>query len=318
METAEAVGGRPLRLGTRGSPLALVQAEETRRRLAAAVPALAAPGAIEIVTVKTSGDRIQDRPLYDLGGKGLFAKELEEALLDGRIDVAVHALKDLPTWLPDGLVLQATLPREDARDALVTLQGAETLDALPEGARLGTCSMRRQAQALMRRPDLEVVPLRGNVDTRLRKLAEGVCDATMLAVAGLSRLGIAEVGRPLSTAEMLPAVAQGAIGLEVRSRDEQVRAWLDSVNDAVTWRRIGAERACLAALRGSCTTPVAVLAEETSQGLGLRALLALPDGTLPLHEEASGDAGDFAAIGRQVGEALRGHATPEHLALLEA
>jgi len=308
---------RPLRLGTRGSKLALIQAEEAKRRLAAADPALAVPDAIDLVVLKTSGDRIQDRALAELGGKGLFAKELEEALLDGRIDVAVHSLKDLPTFLPAGLLLGAVLPREDPRDALVAKGGAGSLSELPAGALVGTCSLRRQAQLLLRRPDLRVTLLRGNVDTRLRKLEAGDCDATLLAVAGLKRLGLAAVGRPLSPDEMLPAVAQGAIGLEIRATDLATARRLAAVNDPASWRRVGAERACLAALRGSCTTPVAVLAEEQGGRIALRALLALPDGTAPLAAASEGAAADYAAVGREAGLALRSRAGAAHLALLE-
>ena len=303
-----------LRLGTRGSPLALKQAEETRDRLAAAWPELALPGAIELVVIRTSGDRVQDRPLAELGGKGLFVKEIEEALLDDRIDVAVHSLKDLPTWLPDGLALAAALPRADVRDALVTLDGLPDITALPAGAVVGTCSLRRQAQLLMRRPDLRVVTLRGNVGTRLARLAEGACRATLLAMAGLERLGLADKGRPLPAEHLLPAVAQGAIGLEVRAGDDATRALLAAVGDAATWRRVSAERACLAALRGSCTTPVAVLADELGSGLRLRALLVLPDGSQPLFLEQVGD--EAEALGSAVGAELRGRAGPAHLALL--
>ena len=308
-----------VRLGTRGSPLALKQAEETRDRLAAAWPALAVPGAIELVVIKTSGDRVQDRPLAELGGKGLFAKEIEEALAARRIDIAVHSLKDLPTWLPDGLALAAVLPREDVRDALVTLDGLPGLEALPAGAVVGTCSLRRQAQLLLRRPDLRVVTLRGNVGTRLARLAEGACRATLLAVAGLNRLGLAERGRPLPTEHLLPAVAQGAIGLEIRADDAATAGLLAAINHAPTWQRVTAERACLAALRGSCTTPVAVLADlltgALGSGLRLRALLALPDGSQPLFLEQVG--GAPAALGLAVGSELRGRAGPAHLALLE-
>lgn len=307
-----------LRLGTRGSPLAMKQAEETRDRLAAAWPELAAPGAIELVEIRTTGDKVQDRPLAELGGKGLFAKEIEEALQDRRIDVAVHSLKDLPTWLPEGLILAAVLPREDHRDALVTLDGLNDLRALPAGAVVGTCSLRRQAQLLMQRPDLEVVTLRGNVGTRLKRLAEGSCRATLLAVAGLSRLGLAERGRPLPAEQMLPAVAQGAIGLEIRADDAEAAHLLAGVNHAATWDRVACERACLAALRGSCTTPVAVLAETIGSGLKLRALLALPDGSRPLFVEQAGALVDGLALGTAVGEELRRRSGPDHLALLEA
>ncbi len=315
-------GGRTmtvrLRLGTRGSPLALKQAVETRDRLTAAWPELALPGAIELVEIRTTGDRVQDRPLAELGGKGLFAKEIEEALLERRIDVAVHSLKDLPTWLPAGLTLAAVLPRADPRDALVTLDGLPDLGALPAGAVVGTCSLRRQAQLLLQRPDLRVVTLRGNVGTRLRRLAEGACHATLLAMAGLNRLELASRGQPLATEQMLPAVAQGAIGLEIRSDDGEAARLLAGVNDPASWLRVACERACLAALRGSCTTPVAVLADPIGSDLRLRALLVLPDGRQPLFVEQAAAVDDHLALGQAVGEALRGRASAAHLALLEA
>ncbi len=309
---------RPLRLGTRGSPLALKQAAETRERLIAAHPALAAPGAIETVVIRTTGDQVQDRALADIGGKGLFATEIEDALLAGRIDVAVHSLKDLPSWLPEGLALAAVLPREDPRDGLVTLDGLPDLRSLPAGAVVGTCSTRRQAQLLMLRPDLQIVPLRGNVGTRLQRLAEGYCRATLLALAGLKRLGLAERARPLPKEEMLPAVAQGAIGLEIRQDDSRTGALLATIGDPATARRVLAERACLAALRGSCTTPVAVHADEITGALRLRTLLVLPDGSQPLFLERAAALDEAEALGRSVGEDLRGRASPAHLALLEA
>ena len=249
-----------LKIGTRGSQLALAQAEEVRRRLAAAHDDLKPEGAVEIVVIKTSGDRIQDRALAEIGGKGLFTKEIEEALLEGAIDLAVHSMKDVPTWLPDGLEITTILPREDPRDALFA-GPVKSIAELPQGAVVGTSSLRRQAQVLMTRPDLEVVTLRGNVQTRLRKLAEGQVDATLLAVAGLKRLGQEEmIGAALAPEEMLPAVAQGAIGLETRIGDEAVAARLESLNDPVSERRVAAERACLEVLDGSCRTPFAALA----------------------------------------------------------
>ncbi len=209
-----------LRLGTRGSPLALAQAREVRARLAAAHADLEPEAAVEIVVIKTTGDTVQDRTLAEIGGKGLFTKEIEEALLDGRIHAAVHSMKDVPTWLPEGLAIGAVLAREDPRDALFS-ERADSLAALPKGAVVGTASLRRQAQVLLARPDLEVVPFRGNVQTRLHKLAEGEVDATLLAVAGLKRLGMAErITAVLEPEVMLPAVAQGAIGVETRVDDE--------------------------------------------------------------------------------------------------
>ena len=305
-----------LRLGTRGSPLALAQAQEVRGRLAAAHDELAAEGALEIVVIKTSGDKIQDRTLAEIGGKGLFTKEIEDALLQGAIDVAVHSMKDVPTWLPEGLAITAVLPREDPRDAFFSNRGARLAD-LPAGAVVGTASLRRQAQVLMARPDLKVVPLRGNVGTRLRKLAEGQADATLLAMAGLKRLG--EAGRvtaPLEPEEMLPAVAQGAIGLEARVADERTGAWLAALDHRETAARVGAERACLEVLDGSCRTPIAALAELEGAELRLRALVAMPDGSRAHRAERRGPAADAEALGRDAGAELRGAAGPAFFAAL--
>ena len=302
-----------LTLGTRGSPLALAQAEEVRRRLAAAHPILAEEGAVEIEVIRTTGDLIQDRTLSEAGGKGLFTKEIEEALLDGRIDLAVHSMKDVPTWLPEGLEIDCLLPREDPRDAFFSVTAGD-LHALPAGALVGTASLRRQAQVLAARPDLSVVPLRGNVQTRLRKLAEGQVAATFLAVAGLKRLGQDDrITAPLEPEVMLPAVAQGAIGLERRSDDAATAGWLAPLNDRPTALRVAAERACLAVLDGSCRTPIAGLAEleadaEGAPGLHLRALVAMPDGSALHRAEARGPAADLAqaeALGRGVGKRLR-------------
>ncbi len=302
----------PFRLGTRGSPLALAQAREVRARLAAAHQALAAEDAIEIVVIKTTGDRIQDRALAEIGGKGLFTKEIEEALLAGDIDAAVHSMKDVPTWLPDGLVVEHVLPREDPRDAFFSPHGRSIAD-LPEGARVGTSSLRRQAQVLAVRPDLRVAPLRGNVATRLRKLDEGQVDATLLAVAGLRRLGEAEkITAALSTDEMLPAVAQGAIGLEIRADDQRSRALLDALHCAESGLRVVAERALLATLEGSCRTPIAGLAELTEDGgtLRLRGLVALPDGSVVHGAERRGPPAEAEALGEALGEELLAAAGP--------
>src|SRR6476659_8405842 len=214
-----------LRLGTRGSRLALVQTDLVRRALARAVPELAAPDAIEVVTIKTTGDAIQDRPLAEAGGKGLFVKEIEEAMLAGRIDAAVHSMKDMPTAQPPGLVIAAFLPREDARDVLIAGDVKRIAD-LGTGAVVGTSALRRRAQLLHRRPDLKIVTFRGNVDTRLAKLERGEVEATLLALAGLKRLGMAHVGTPVPEDEMLPAVGQGAVCIECRADDAPTRAWL--------------------------------------------------------------------------------------------
>jgi hydroxymethylbilane synthase len=307
---------RPLlRIGSRGSPLALAQAELVRAALIAAHHALAGPGAVEIVPIRTTGDRIQDRTLAEAGGKGLFTKEIEEALLAGAVDLAVHSAKDMPTWLPGGLVIGAVLPREDPRDALLSRTGAPGLDALAQGAVLGTASLRRQAQALMRRPDLKVVPFRGNVETRLRKLGEGLADATLLAVAGLKRLGRAEaIGAILQPEEMLPAAGQGIIAIERRLDDARAERLLAPLDHAPTAAALLAERAVLAALDGSCRTPIAAFAEPGGVGaLRLRALIALPDGSRSLEDAETGAAADAAALGAELGRRLRERAGPEFL-----
>ncbi|WP_282604867.1 hydroxymethylbilane synthase [Pelagibius sp. Alg239-R121] len=302
-----------LRLGTRGSPLALAQANEVKRRLAEAHSDLADEAAVEIVVIKTTGDKIQDRALSEIGGKGLFTKEIEEALLDGSIDAAVHSMKDVPTWLPDGLEISTILPREDPRDAFFSLKSTKISD-LPQGSVVGSASLRRQAQVMLARPDLKVVTLRGNVQTRLRKLAEGEVDATLLAVAGLRRLGEAErITSILEPEEMLPAVAQGAVGLEVRSDDSVTRGYLSAIDDAVSAVRVAAERACLEVLDGSCRTPIAALAElDTTPGsLNLRALVAMPDGSQVWRGARQGSAGDAAELGRDLGEELRTEMGPD-------
>ncbi|HYM30390.1 MAG TPA: hydroxymethylbilane synthase [Candidatus Cybelea sp.] len=299
-----------LRIGTRGSPLALAQADETRRRLLAAHPALAAAG-IEIIAIKTTGDRIQDRTLSEAGGKGLFTKELEEALLDRRIDLAVHSMKDMPTWEPPGLVIGAMLPREDPRDALIA-NGAKRLLDLPRNAVVGTAALRREAQLRHLRPDLKVIPFRGNVETRLRKLAEGRADATLLALAGLKRLGLeARAAAIIGVDEILPAVAQGAIGLECRGNDAPTRSLIASIDDRDTSTCVRAERAMLAVLDGSCRTPIAGLAQfKGPSQIVMRGMVLKPDGS-EAHEAArEGARGDAEALGRDLGEELKRRAGP--------
>jgi hydroxymethylbilane synthase len=290
-----------LRIGTRGSPLALVQTAEAERRLRG----INARIAIDRHVIKTTGDTVQDRVLAAIGGKGLFTKELDEALLDGRIDMAVHSMKDMETSLREGIAIGCVLPREDPRDAIVA-RGATSLATLPRGAVLGTASLRRQALALARRPDLKVVPLRGNVETRLRKVADGEVDATLLALAGLRRLGLADRATAiLDTDEMLPAAGQGAIAVTIRAGDDALRAALAPIHDEPSGLRTGAERACLAELDGSCQTPIGALAEIDGGVLRFRALIALPDGSAVLREERSGPATDAIAIGREAGAALK-------------
>ncbi|MEI6985594.1 MAG: hydroxymethylbilane synthase [Rhodospirillaceae bacterium] len=295
-----------LRIGTRGSPLALVQAEQTRSRLVAAHPELSEPGAITIVVIKTSGDRILDRTLAEVGGKGLFTKEIEDALAEGAIDLAVHSMKDVPTWLPVGLEIPCLLPRADPRDAWFSTSGLG-LDDLPAGAVVGTASLRRQAQLLARRPDLIVMPLRGNVGTRLAKLAAGEVAATMLAMAGLIRLGLtAGVSALLEPEVMLPAVAQGAIGIEIRSDDDVTRALLAPLHCPDTGARVAAERALLAVLDGSCRTPIAAYARlDGIGGLQLDALALRPDGRQSFAQSCCGQAVDAEALGTEAGLALK-------------
>ena len=300
---------RPLlRIGTRGSALALAQAEMVRALLMAAHPELASPDAIALTIIRTTGDTVTDRTLAAIGGKGLFTKEIEEALIDGRVDLAVHSMKDVATWLPDGLVIDCFLEREDPRDAFFS-EKADGLMSLPPGAVVGTASLRRQAQILRARPDLAVVPFRGNIDTRLAKLAAGQVDATLLATAGVKRLGLVDrVTQILPPELMLPAVAQGAIGIERRAADARVAAYLAPLNHRPTATRVAAERALLASLDGSCKTPIAALAELDGDTLTLRSLIVRPDGTSAHADQRSGPATDAVALGRTAGETLRARA----------
>ncbi len=304
-------GASSLRIGTRGSPLALAQANEVRDRLADAHTALPAD-AIEIVVISTTGDRVQDRPLAEIGGKGLFTLEIEEGLSSGDIDLAVHSMKDMPTELPRGLDIPCLLPREDPRDVLIS-HSATGLADLPQGAVIGSASLRRRAQLLHRRPDLEMVNLRGNVQTRLRKVEAGEVDATLLALAGLKRLGLAGRGEiALPPEVMLPAVAQGAIGIECRADDDRILALLAPLNDATTATCVAAERGLLAALDGSCRTPIAGHAVLKGEDLHLRALVLRPDGSEALETERRGSAADAATLGRDAGQELRRRAGPDY------
>jgi hydroxymethylbilane synthase len=302
-----------LRLGTRGSRLALVQAGLVRDALAGAVPALSAPDAIEIVAMKTTGDAIQDRPLSEAGGKGLFVKEIEEALLQRRIDAAVHSMKDMPTAQPPGLAIQAFLPREDARDVLIA-GAVQRIADLRQGAVVGTSALRRRAQLLHRRPDLQIVNLRGNVETRLAKREAGAVEATLLALAGLKRLGMAHVGTPVPEDEMLPAVGQGAVCIECREDDAKIKAWLAAINHVATATGVAAEHAMLAVLDGSCRTPIAGHAILTADGaLHLRALIVKPDGSEAIATERRGPASDADAMGRDAGHELKRRGGPGFL-----
>lgn len=297
-----------LKIGTRGSPLALAQATETRARLMSAHGLPEAAFAIEVFS--TSGDRIQDRPLSEVGGKGLFTKELEEALLTRRIDIAVHSSKDMATTLPDGLELSAFLPREDPRDAFVGRLAA-SIEALPQGAVVGSSSLRRQALILRMRPDLKVVQFRGNVGTRLRKLDEGVADGTILALAGLKRLGNEAVATHVMPLELFPpAPGQGAIGIESRIGDVQTREMLAAIHDAATGQALACERAFLGVLDGSCRTPIAGHAAVTGDSIAFSGLILRPDGR-EWHEIAdSGPASEAERIGRRAGQVVRAKAGP--------
>lgn len=292
---------RPLRIGTRGSPMALAQTGMVRDKIVAANPGLET----EIVVVNTVADRILDRPLSEIGGKGLFTKELEQALYADVVDVAVHSMKDVETWLPEGLIIACILERDDPRDAFLARDVARLSDLAP-GARVGTSSLRRAAQVLMRRPDLRIVPLRGNANTRMRKLEEGTCDATLLALCGLERLGMVDVARSvLEVDEMLPAVAQGALGIECREGDTDVRALLAPLVSATATAELAAERGLLAELDGSCRTPIAALARITGDHLALDGLLFLPDGSAHWAVSRSGLVSDAARIGREAGAELK-------------
>ena len=295
-----------LRIGTRGSQLALRQSAELAERLGKAHPSLAVPGAIEITIIRTTGDRVTDRPLAEIGGKGLFTKELEESLKDGRVYLAVHSLKDVPAFLPDGLVIAAHLPREDARDALITPTGAQTLKELPHGASVGTSSPRRQALLLHARPDLRIVPLRGNVDTRLAKIAGGSADATILALAGMRRIGRdGEATAILSIEEMLPAATQGIIAIEIREDDSRVRSLLAAIDHRPTAICASAERALLKTLNGNCYTPIAAMATLDGNHIALDAMVLSFDGKNCHRVKRSTTTSRARDLGNEIGEKLR-------------
>jgi hydroxymethylbilane synthase len=290
----------PIRIGTRQSTLALKQAEILREALNLAHPGLI----LELVPMLTTGDRHTDRALADIGGKGLFTKELEEGLLAGRIDIAVHSLKDMETHLPHGLIIGAVLPRDDPRDALVARAG-KTLFTLPKGARVSTSSPRRIAQLTIARPDLHIIPVRGNVTTRLARLKQGDADATLLALAGLKRLGLAnEATELLSPAQFVPAAGQGTLAVECKQDNEALLAMLASIQHAPTHAATLAERAVLAAIGGSCRTPIGAYARITKDRLKLNAMLAKPDGSAHLVVEREGSPKDAEALGRDAGMEL--------------
>ena len=305
---------RTFLVGTRGSPLALWQATHVRDRLIVAWDLDGAEVGLRSIT--TSGDRLNDRALRDFGGKGLFTKEIDEALLNGGIDFAVHSMKDLPTQLPHGIITGAVLERGDVRDAYISSK-ADSITSLPEGAVVGTSSLRRQAQVRRIRPDLEVVDLRGNVETRLAKLDRGLVDATLLSFAGLKRLGLAHHATSIMpTEEMLPAVAQGAIGVVCRVDDTETRRLLQALDDHFSAAAVACERAFLAELDGSCRTPIAGLAEITAGVLGIRGLVIKPDGTECHEVTLSAEVADALSLGRSAGKDLLGRAGSHFLAHL--
>ena len=305
-----------LRIGTRGSALALVQARLVQRLLAEAHGV--DPERIEIHAITTSGDTLKDAPLGEVGGKGLFSKEIEAALDANEVDIGVHSSKDMATTLPDGLRLAAFLEREDIRDAFVSLR-AKSVDELPRGARLGSSSLRRAAQMLRARPDLQIVPFRGNVDTRLRKLADGVADATLLAVAGLNRLGRqAEITSYLDPDRFPPAPAQGAIGLEIRETDQRTADLIAPLNHAPTTTAVLAERALLGALDGSCRTAIGAVTRLDGKTLRLKGEILSPDGQIAIFGELEGPAAEPAEIGHELGQILRDKAGSDFFKLFPA
>ncbi len=300
---------KPFRIGTRGSPLALAQAHETRDRLMAAhgLPS----EMFEIVVLSTMGDRITDRSLSEIGGKGLFTQELEDMLTSGGLDFAVHSSKDMPTKLPDGLFLSAYLPREDARDAFVGRTAAKLLD-LPQGATIGSSSLRRQALIKRLRPDINVITYRGLVDTRLRKLAEGQVDATLLAFAGLKRLGKDDVPTELLDPDIFPpAPAQGAICIESRIGDEKINALLEAINDIRTHEAVTCERAFLGTLDGSCRTPIAGYAVSDGETIRFSGMILTPDGSQSFRVSTEGKASDAEMLGARAGNDIRIDAGPD-------
>lgn len=299
----------PFHIGTRGSPLALAQAHETRSRLMAAFDLPEA--AFKICVIKVTGDQILDKPLREIDGKGLFTREIEEALLAGDIDIAVHSTKDMPVEQPAGLTMETFLPREDVRDAFVSLKYKSLAD-MPKGAIVGSSSTRRRAQLAARFPHLNVVEFRGNVQTRLKKLADGVADATFLATAGLRRLGMDDVPyTPINPEDMLPAIAQGAIGIERRIDDARATEMLAQIHDTPTGQRLAAERAFLAGLDGSCETPIGGLAELTGDTLRLRGEILRGDGSEVLVDDQSCPVSDGAALGQRMAAKLLAQAGPD-------
>ena len=292
----------PLKIGTRGSPLALAQAYETRQRLCQAFDL--DESAFEIIVIKTTGDKVLDRPLKEIGGKGLFTREIEEDMLSGKIDIAVHSMKDMPVLQPVGLLLDTYLPREDVRDAFVS-HSFEGISELPAGTLVGTSSLRRKAQLQNKRPDLTVVEFRGNVQTRLKKLEDGVASCTFLAMAGLNRLDMTHVAKSaVAVEDMLPAVAQGAIGIERRENDLNTAGLLEAIHDIPTGQRLSAERAFLKELDGSCETPIAGLAELQGGQIHLRGEVLRPDGSEAINDHATAPIEDATILGQELAKKL--------------
>lgn len=298
---------QPLRIGTRGSPLALAQAYETRKRLQEIFPELREEGTIEICVLKTQGDMILDKSLMELGGKGLFTKELDTALLGNEVDICVHSMKDVPTWIPEGTVLPCTLPREDTNDAFIYKDGTvKRIDDLPDHSVIGTASLRRQAQLMAKNPTLKCVNFRGNVQTRLRKLDDGIVDATLLAIAGLKRMNMDGCATSvLEWDEMLPAVAQGAIGIQCRDDDPRSLSYIAALNHADTFACVTCERAFLEALDGNCKTPIAGQAKIIDGKIHFRGLIAMPDGSLKYETTSEGDVANAKEIGLKAGQELK-------------
>ena len=294
------MSARDVRIGTRGSALALAQSNWVAAQLSGRYPGCR----VELVIIKTTGDKITDVPLAQIGGKGLFIKEIEEALLTGQVDLAVHSLKDMPAEVPEGLMLGAVPPREDCRDAFISSR-YKSLAEIPSGGRVGTGSLRRRVQLLHRRPDLEVVPIRGNVDTRLKKMETLGLDALILAAAGLNRLGLAHLYQCcVSEAEMLPAVSQGALGLEIRTADPDLRELVAFLDDTTTRTAVTAERAFLARLEGGCVVPVAALGRVEGDNLHLEALISDLEGRRLLRDSVSGPVTDAAQLGTRLADSL--------------
>jgi len=318
LNMAEDAAVEPLRIGTRGSPLAMAQAYETRRRLQEEFEELNEDGAIEICVLKTQGDMILDKSLMELGGKGLFTKELDVALLGNEVDICVHSMKDVPTWLPDGTVLPCNLPREATNDAFIYKDGSvKTIEELPDNSVIGTASLRRQSQLMAKNPTLKCVNFRGNVQTRLRKLDDGVVDATLLAIAGLKRMDMDGCATSvLEWDEMLPAVAQGAIGIQCRSGDERALKYLDALNHPDTKVCVDCERAFLEALDGNCKTPIAGQAKVVDGKIEFRGLIAMPDGSKKFETSSSGEIADAKKIGLEAGAKLKAEAGDEFFAMM--